>query len=156
MWVADYGEALKQTQEEHRPLLVVLDVPSDPAQRVNPELLNEQDEDSPLGDYELCHVDVSTEYGKRVAAVFRAKNFPHVAIIDKSGSVILDRFEGANVEQKWRSSLTTHRSGLRKSDRRFQVAKPVINAAEAATDYVLPDSVSPSKPFCAACQRNKH
>ena len=147
VWIADYGVALEHTREAHRPLLVVMDVPNDPAQSIATEWL--EADQSALNNYELCRVDVTTEYGKRV---FNATSFPHVAIIDRSGSVILDRIEGEIDQTKWEAALAHHKSGLRQRDRAYQVSKPVLGAS----GFVVPGEVeteSPAKPYCAACQR---
>ncbi len=143
-WEADYGVALEQCKSHERPLLVVLDVPADAKQRIAPEWLKNKKN---LDNYELCHVDVTTDYGKKVADVFRVKSFPHVAIIDRSGDVILSRMSGPVSEEKWLSNLSQHKLGLRKSEaRRFQVSKPVVNLDGGIVNYPS------SKPFCKSCQ----
>jgi hypothetical protein len=152
-WEADYGQALAQTREVEQPLLVVLDVPSDEAQRLNPELLDVANGAFPLDSYELCRVDVSTEYGKRVAKSFKVTEFPHVAIIDKSGSVILHRIKGEVTTDQWKSTLARHAEGLRSSGSRYTVAKPLTDLSSAG--FVEPSETSSSKPYCASCQRNR-
>ncbi len=47
-----------------------------------------------LKHYRLVHIDASTKYGQKVAGAFRAKRFPHMAIIDKSGKVVLFKKSG--------------------------------------------------------------
>jgi hypothetical protein len=80
-WQADYGEALAATRQDDRPLLVVLDVPDDPKSAVETEQFEiEGEQGKLLESYQLCHVDVSTKYGKKVAEAFRAKQFPFTAI----------------------------------------------------------------------------
>src|SRR5688572_28686639 len=89
-WKASYGKALQATKENDQPLLVVLDRPNSENARVEPKLLSEGSVESESADqlkkYQLCHVDVTSDYGKKVAKAFRATSFPHVAIIDKTGS----------------------------------------------------------------------
>src|SRR6185295_15487382 len=86
-WQADYGKALEATRSDQRPLLVVLDIPSNPQASLADGLLStEGDQAKLLASYELCHVDVSTEYGKRVAQAFKATQFPHTTIIDRTGA----------------------------------------------------------------------
>ena len=74
-------------------LLVVLDKPNSKEARIEPALLSEDkatsDNSKLLKPYRLCHVDVTTEYGQKVAKAFNAKEFPHVAIIDKTGSMVI-------------------------------------------------------------------
>ncbi|MEM6655912.1 MAG: hypothetical protein AAF596_08930, partial [Planctomycetota bacterium] len=82
-WEADYGKALTQTRGDSRPLLIVMDKPGVEDQQVPETLLSDAGDETPLAKYDLCHVDVTTEYGKAVAEAFRAKEFPYFAIIDK-------------------------------------------------------------------------
>ena len=70
-------------------------MPGDPQEAVETEQLDTNgDQGELLGNYQLCHVDTSTEYGKKVAEAFRAKEFPFTAIIDKTGSIVLTKKEG--------------------------------------------------------------
>ena len=75
-WEASYGKALKATREADAPLLVVLDKPNTEEARLEPELLSEDvdrgKDTKLLRPYRLCHVDVTTRYGRRVARAFRA------------------------------------------------------------------------------------
>ena len=65
-WQADYGKALATTRSENRPLLIVLDAPET---AVSADMLAAEGPNADLlKSYELCHVDVTTEYGKKVAA----------------------------------------------------------------------------------------
>lgn len=157
-WQADYGVALEQCRTEERPLLVVLDDPSNEAKRVQPELLKNGEI---LNDYELCHIDISTEYGQRVAEVFRVKSFPHVAIIDRSGDVILNRMSGPITEGNWKSTLDRFKQGLRKSNsQRYRVSKPIVsnpivsNAVGTVNSiYSYPtQNVGVERPYCPSCQ----
>lgn len=159
-WEADYGQALEQTREDNRPLLVVLDDPTDESRRLDESLLDPTSGALPLGGYDLCRVDVSTEYGKRVAEVFRATSFPHVAIIDKTGSVILTRMSGPITETSWKATLARYESGVRRGTQSYTVSKPVVSEASVSTPasttisapaYTIP--TQPAKPYCAACQR---
>ena len=156
-WIDDYGKALEQTREGDRPLLVVLDDPTDAEKRLDAELLDPTSGAFPLGSYDLCRIDVSTEYGQRVAEVFRATSFPHVAIIDKSGRVILTRVSGPITEESWRSTLARHESGDRELNRAYTVAKPVVEEGEATSTatpaaYTVPSQAMPAKPYCPSCQ----
>lgn len=166
-WHADYGVALAETKQAEQPLLVVLEAPADEAQSLNPELLSAESGAFPLGSYEVCRIDVSTDYGKEVAKVFRVTEFPHVAIIDKTGSVILRRVRGDVSTDQWKSILAQHESGARQGRTRYTVAKPVIDGASAApvssgatfstsvslpgasVEYAMPTSSS----YCPSCQR---
>ena len=112
-WQSDYAKALEATRHNDRPLLVVLDVPGDPQEALETKQLDTKGEQSALlGAYQLCHVDVSTEYGKKVADAFRAKQFPFTAIIDKTGSVVLVKKAGQISSDEWEETLATYQSGV--------------------------------------------
>jgi len=63
----------------------------------------------------LCHVDVTTDYGQKVAKAFNAKEFPHVAIIDKTGSMVIYKKTGQIDSAEWQKILTSHKTGERPS-----------------------------------------
>ena len=137
-WQADYGKALQATRSDQRPLLVVLDIPSNPQSAVEGELLStEGEQGKALAAYELCHVDVSTEYGKKVAEAFHATQFPHTAIIDRTGAVVLYKKAGKVEAKDWNATLTKYQSGN----------KAIIQTV----NYNGSDMSNPS--FCPACQR---
>jgi len=150
-WQADYGDALAATRaDEKQPLLVVLDEPKGTDDRIEPALLGEGNSQAVdtklLKRYRLCHVDVSTKYGKKVASVFKARRFPHVAIIDRSGSVILYKKSGQIDQTEWTSALETHQDGERV-------------AAKHVSYKLSGDSSNSSTPayrnnsYCPSCQR---
>jgi len=149
-WEASYGKALKATRDEKSPLLVVLDKPDSDEARLGPELLGEDavrgGETKLLRPYRLCHVDVTTKYGRRVARAFRARRFPHVAIIDKTGSTVIFHKSGKIEASEWEQILEQHKSGDR------TLAKTV-----SRTSYKPSESLSEkpvSRPYCPNCQRN--
>ena len=116
-WETNYGKALEETRSGQDPLLVVLDKPSSKDARIAPALLSEEkatsDTSKLLKPYRLCHVDVTTEYGKKVAEVFHAKEFPHVAIIDKTGSMVIFKKTGQIDSAEWQKILTNNKAGER-------------------------------------------
>jgi hypothetical protein len=116
-WEASYGKALQETRAGQDPLLVVLDKPNSKESRVEPALLSEDQTDGAntklLKPYRLCHVDVTTEYGQKVAQAFHAKEFPHIAIIDKTGSTVIYKKTGQVDQAEWKEILTSHKSGER-------------------------------------------
>lgn len=109
-----YGEALRATRQKGRPLLVVLDSLRHPEPRLRS---GRHVKDTAQADlfrgYEVCHIDVDTEYGQKVADAFGARQFPHTAIIDRTGSVILYRNSGRMDTGQWVTTLAAHRSGTR-------------------------------------------
>ncbi len=159
-WQADYGKALAATRSDDRPLLVVLDDPTSPKTAVEDEQLDTDGEQAKLlASYQLCHVDASTAYGRKVAKVFKAERFPFTAIIDKSGTVVLTKKEGQLTDSEWNETLAAYKQGER--------AKPIYHATayrgEVVKNYSTPDGtfgypatgtsvVSPS--YCPSCQKN--
>lgn len=153
-WESSYGKALAATRAGDQPLLVVIDKPGTDGSQIDPKLLSQ---DSIEGDaykavkpYNLCHVDASTEYGQKVADVFHAKTFPYVAIIDKTGSVVLYRKAGNMDAAEWNRALTNHKSGERTAISHVSY-KPV--ASEGVVIENTSGSYS-SKSYCPNCQRN--
>jgi hypothetical protein len=149
-WKADYGDALAETRSGDKPLLVVLDQPKDEKLSVKPALLSEgstKAEDAErLEGYNLCHVDASTEYGQKVAKAFKAKRFPHLAIIDRSGKVVIFKKSGQISETEWENTLASHRDGKRPSARR--VSYKVGGQSSDSTPAYRNNS------YCPSCQRN--
>ncbi|TWT47679.1 hypothetical protein [Botrimarina hoheduenensis] len=169
-WQADYGVALAETREAAKPLVVVIDRPGVEGESLDAELLSPASGAFPLDSFELCHVDASTAYGKQVAQVFHVTSFPHVAIIDKTGSVILKRMSGTISRDTWALALREHQDGQRAGVGRYTVAKPVVTASGSGETgvttpaYSAPTQFSPStggfvmpttpspQPYCPSCQ----
>lgn len=118
-WEGSYGKALEATRSGQDPLLVVLDKPNSKEARIEPALLSEDkaggETSKLLRPYRLCHVDVTTDYGQKVAEAFHAKEFPHVAIIDKTGSMVIYKKTGQIDSAEWQKILTSNKSGERPS-----------------------------------------
>ena len=154
-WESDYATALKQTRSDDRPLLVVIDQPGVAEQDLSDAILNDT-ADGALADYDLCHVDASTKYGKKVAAVFKTDAFPYVAFIDKEGKVILHSQTGELSSSDWAKLVGKYRTGDKPV--KHVVAKPTVrttpvsNAVSRSYDSI--QQYMPSKrPYCAKCQR---
>jgi len=142
-WQADYGKALEATRSDQRPLLVVLDVPSNPQASVDAPLLSTEGEQGELlAKYELCHVDASTEYGQKVAQAFQVTRFPHTAIIDKTGKSLIFQKPGKIAADQWKATLASYQTGL----------APVAQTSFYRGNAVM-GAPTTAKPFCAACQR---
>lgn len=103
VWTADYGNALKKARAADRPLLVVLDDPASPDQRLDQILDRSQSE--LLEKFELCRVDVTTEYGKKIATVFRATEFPYTVVTDRAAQRVLLRRVGRITAPDWERLL---------------------------------------------------
>jgi hypothetical protein len=149
-WEESYGKALEATRDEKSPLLVVLDKPNSDEARLEPELLGKEDvrrdDIKLLRPYQLCHVDVTTKYGRRVARAFRAKRFPHVAIIDKTGSRVIFRKSGKIQPKEWERILEDHKTGVRVPAK--AVSRTTFKPSEALSDNPV------RRPYCPSCQRS--
>jgi uncharacterized protein (DUF1778 family) len=142
-WQSDYGKALEASRADARPLLIVLDNPSDPQAAVEEnQLAAEGKQEELLAAYECCHVDVTTDYGKKVADAFKANEFPFAAIIDKTGSVVLHKTAGKVSDEKWQETLATYKAGER---------KPKAIQTSYFRGEVTSSVQSPS--YCPSCQR---
>ena len=145
-WEASYGKALEASRADKSPLLVVLDNPNSEEARIEPALLGDGKQTELLRPYRLCHVDVTTEYGQKVAKAFNVKSFPHVAIIDKTGSSVIFSKTGKIEATEWEKALTLHRNGVRVVRTVSQVTyKPALSPV----NYGGPVSGS----YCPSCQR---
>jgi hypothetical protein len=154
-WESDYGKALEATRADNQPLLVVLDKPRAKRARLDPALLCEgsaaSKENQELRAYRLCHVDVKTKYGQKVAEAFHANAFPFTAIIDRTGSVIIFSKVGKISASQWEDMLSTHKDGNR----------PGSTAISHVSYKMSGDSVTIEKPstsvsndsYCPSCQR---
>jgi hypothetical protein len=144
-WQADYGKALAATRSDQRPLLVVLDNPADPKATVEAKLLAAEGEHGQvLKSYRLCRVDISTEYGKKVAEAFGAKQFPHTAIIDKTGSTVLFKKPGQMAGEEWQTTLAKFEKGEQVKAQAVGYRGTILNAQSRTLS-------NPS--FCPSCQR---
>jgi hypothetical protein len=148
-WESSYGKALEASRAADAPLLVVLDKPESKDARLAPELLNakatEGGDVALLKPYQLCHVDVSTSYGKKVAKAFHATTFPQVSIIDKTGKTVIFTKTGKIRPAEWKQILTRHKSGDR------SLAKAV---SRATYKPITGGTSSGSRPYCPNCQRS--
>ncbi len=143
-WDHSYGKALEATRAGQDPLLVVLDKPGSEKAALEPALLSEDDATGDnsklLSPYHLCHVDVTTDYGQKVAKAFHAKDFPHVAIIDKTGSVVIFHKTGQIKQDEWKQILASHKLGERSTAITHVTLKPTGEA----------------QPYCPNCQRQQY
>ncbi len=154
-WESDYGTALKQTRQDDRPLLVVIDQPG-VAEESLPESLLSDNTEGTLADYDLCRVDASTKYGKKVADAFKTDAFPYVAFVDKSGEVILHQHSGELTSTEWTELVGKYRTGEKPT--RHVVAKPIVRTSTVSTSvpvesYPSYNGYSSPRPYCAKCQR---
>ena len=154
-WQADYGKALAATRADDRPLLVVLDIPNNPKKAAeDDQLKTDGDQADLLAKYQLCHIDASTEYGQRVAKVFKADKFPFTAIIDKTGSIVLHKQVGQLTDDEWNETLATFKSGER-STMQLHTSSYRGAIGQGSGSFSHPASTSVVNPsYCPSCQRN--
>ncbi|MEX2188241.1 MAG: hypothetical protein WD875_15650 [Pirellulales bacterium] len=121
-WKASYAEAYHAGRNGRRPVLVVIDKPAEAAYRVDQASFARgevnADERALLANYELCHVDASTEYGQKIAKSFGATQFPYVAITDRRVDVLLVERTGRMSQDQWMATLAKYSTGER--------AEPVV------------------------------
>ena len=111
-WTPNYTEALNQTHDTSKPLLVVIDNPSEPELRAEHASTKPGKKQAELlGSYELCRVDITTEHGKQVADAFGVQKFPFMAIIDKTGSGVLYQNSGKMDTAEWDEKLAEYKDG---------------------------------------------
>ncbi|HAY79096.1 MAG TPA: hypothetical protein DCY79_04745 [Planctomycetaceae bacterium] len=104
-WMDNYGAALEAARAADRPLLVLLENSTAAVKAV------ETADADLLENYVVCRVDVSTEYGKRVAAAFKTSLFPYTAVIDKTGKRVLYRKSGDFTADGWKEMLAMFQDG---------------------------------------------
>jgi len=116
LWGDDYGTALEVTRDLQKPLLIVIDDSAQTESQSQHTGAHPEKKDAELlENYVLCHVDVTTDYGQRVAAVFEVKQYPFTAIIDKTGEKIIYRKIGQLDDSDWITALDTHKRGESRS-----------------------------------------
>lgn len=119
-WFDNYSKAWHQAQQEHKPLLVVIDAsPADPAQAAAVAQVSVSRSAVPAGaatsellkKYVVCHIDSTTPYGQRMVRAFKADEVPFVSIIDTTGKLQIFRKSGLMNEQEWEVALATYQDG---------------------------------------------
>ena len=143
-WESDYAVALKQARAEGKPMLVVLHKPQVTGQRLRQVSLTADGEGRSLERfYQLCEVNVTTDYGKKVAEAFKVTSFPHTVITDKQGKQIIFEKTGHVTDTTWITALSDHRHG----NRPFTA---VSFGAKSITSYrpQLPRTTLPSAATC--------
>jgi hypothetical protein len=105
-WNKNYSAALEAARTAQRPLLVLIE---DASQESGQQASLCTSESAEIGDllavYEVCRVDVNTQYGAKVAAAYRATQFPYTAISDSGCEQIVFRGAGQYSETTWQTML---------------------------------------------------
>jgi|GEM_PF-3029925 len=141
-WQKHYDLAKEVAQQKARPLVVVLENPKVNSEKIDETKLCEKKRKQLTTDhFELVRVDVNTNYGKRVAAAFGAKQFPYTAVTDDRSTRIVFRKAGQMSEKDW--TLALAKSAKTKENR------VVVKKVATPTKYGL-SSVQWSKSFESA------
>ena len=122
-WSTHYGNAKRKAEQTNRPLLVVLENPAVAADRLDDTALNGSKER--MKSYQLCRVDVTTAYGKRVAAAFGVKELPYTAVTDHSARFITFRRAGKMSSVEWTQALGNSARVITASQRNVQTSNRV-------------------------------
>lgn len=105
-WRKHYDLAKNVAQKKAHPLVVVLENPKLNSEKIDETKLCEKKRKQLTKDqFELVRVDVNTDYGKRVAAAFGAKQFPYTAVTNDRSTRIVFRKSGQMSEQDWTLAL---------------------------------------------------
>lgn len=134
----DYDAALRAARSQNRPLLVVIDCVAESDGRVE-QLSTPGDKAQAelLAKYQVCRIDVKTEYGRRAAQAFGAKLYPFTAVIDRTGSVILYEKSGRFTSDAWTSTLVAHQHGVAPQQ------APVIFSSEQRVEPIFQPAAQP-------------
>ena len=115
-WLTNYAQALKQSTNENKPLLVVLDKPNEPLQRIEQISLKADKKQSELlKNYVPVRIDVTSEKGKKLATAFKATSFPYTVVTAKTSRRIIYRNTGTYSKDAWNTMLTAYKSGVSKA-----------------------------------------
>jgi hypothetical protein len=113
-WSSHYAQAKSAAATAQKPLLVVLEDPAEPSRRFDTErLASTEEQQDLLKHFQLCRVDVTTPYGKRVAEALSVRELPYTAITDKSAKYITYRAAGQVSPENWVETLNVRKSGER-------------------------------------------
>ena len=104
-WDRDYGDALQAARQSQRPLVVILEDPSQPELRSGCQA---KAEPHLLKAFEICRVDATTAYGKKLASLYGVKDLPYTVITDSHCRNILFRGAGHFSAETWNSILSSH------------------------------------------------
>ncbi|MFO0916561.1 MAG: hypothetical protein U0795_26635 [Pirellulales bacterium] len=144
-WETHYGKAIESAREHSKPLVVVMENPAQPQQRLDENsLLQAAQAGEKLQGYELCRVDVSTDYGQKVAAAFGAKTFPYTAVSDQKSKYLTFRKAGQMSADEWNSALASaHRT-----------ARTTVQSTGSSPIVTSPTFSMPSSTpaYCPSCQ----
>lgn len=124
-WKRHYDSAKRIAQAAKKPLVVVLENPKSANQKIDISKLAANDlRMLSKGSFELCRVDATTDYGKKVAAAFGAREFPYTVVTDNKSKRIVFRKPGQMSRKDWTLALAKSRTAADDVDR--VVARKVV------------------------------
>jgi len=128
-WVQDYGQAKREAQTAHRPMLIVIENSAEQSGRLDDkDLARSEETQETLKRFALCRVDVATEYGKKVAEAFGAEKYPYAAVSDAESKRIVFRGAGRMTDAQWRQALAASQPQVAQP---YTVQKVVVNESVA-------------------------
>ena len=102
-WNQSYSECLSAAKQQRRPLIVLLEDPKRTELRGDSLFTNNW---NLLDKFELCRVDATSSYGKKIAELYGASTLPYTVITDSECREIRFRGAGKFSNQSWRETLT--------------------------------------------------
>lgn len=134
-WTDDYGEALEKARCSRRPMVVVLENPEKAKQRAGSIFHVEREL---LTRFEICRVDVGSEYGKQVANLYGPSELPYTVITDSECEQVVFRGVGERTVGEWRETLEDHAEEAKDSATVTKTAKPQLASARSIKTSTSP------------------
>lgn len=147
-WAPGYRTALKLAQESGKPILVIIDEPSNQDAKLQTVAFEKSSSSALAASFVLCRIDASTEYGQTMAKLFQAESTPFTAVVGADGRYQLFRHAGQFTPEAWQAMLV-----------RFQTepaappAAPPAATPPASTPEISIPSYSGGS--CPSCQRRR-
>ena len=151
-WTEDYSEALSNARCDRRPMVVVLENPEKVKQRAGSIFHVEREI---LTKFEICRVDVGSDYGKKVAELYSPSELPYTVITDPECEQIVFRGVGERSINQWTKTLEVHAEDDSSSQNATVNAKSSSTVQAKPASYrrpVAPKAVPFSHPDLAAAR----
>lgn len=145
-WQHSYRKSLAESRRADKPLFIVF-CPGASAYgemtRKGPFLANEI-EQALKADYARLFVDTSTKQGKALANAFEADNFPHLVVIDRTGTMQVYWQTGPQTVDQLSGVLKKYRRAKIGSDESVEVASTTEDDSQESNDRSDDDFACPS------------
>lgn len=136
---ASYTQAYRAAADVKRPMLVILNPPSDQVAAENAISIEKLREDAEirelLGHYVVAEIDTGTAHGQQVHRLFGSQPLPRVVVIDSNQKL-----------QVYRTSEHLEQSKLKEVLETYQDGTSVTSSLNWARQYVNPG-------YCPNCRR---